>query len=99
MTVAASNFDDDFLFRYFLSNHLLLRLKGVGGFIGDLFLERPNLNTRKAIATEMAAMRKMKIGSRATIKEFALNDDCPCGYDRLSVSILRRNVRWFRSNS
>jgi hypothetical protein len=71
--------------------------RGVGGFIGDLFLERPNLNTRKAIATAMAAMRKMKIGSRATIKEFALNDDCPCGYNRLSVSILRRMLNGFEA--
>jgi hypothetical protein len=49
---------------------------GEGDFIGDLFLERPNLNTRKAIATAMAATRTIKIGRKAmVITTFALDDD------------------------
>jgi hypothetical protein len=46
----------------------------------------------------MAAMRTMKIGRRAiAIKEFALNDDYPCRYNRLSVSTLRRTLDGFEA--
>ena len=72
--------------------------EGVGGFTDDLLLERPNLNTRKAIATAMAAMRTMKIGRRAiAITEFALNDDYPCGYNRLSISKIGRTLDGFEA--
>jgi hypothetical protein len=88
VAVTASDFDDDLLFHFSLITCCCVS-RGAGGFIGDLFLERLSLNTRKAIATTMVAMRTMKIRRKATaIKEFALNDDYPCPYNRLSVSIL-----------
>jgi hypothetical protein len=71
---------------------------GVGDFIEDMFLERPNLNTRKAIATTMAATRTMKIGRKTTaITAFALDDDYPCRYNRLSATKIGHTLDGFEA--